>query len=211
MANEQNQTSVNAEKNGLPTRMLRIEGERTARMFANAIRVSRIDARLRELSLSTKSEQRKQHRLGDEGFSRAMAQFEDLLTMIEKDVASINGAQPGHMRSRQNSQGSQAQPRNIEQRAVERDMAGAKQPPKPGVVSRIISKLTSAEPQGELKAPQQTEAQPQPQQPRRPKKRKKPAGTKTGQQTNAGQKQGGGQQKPQQAAQKAAPATPALT
>lgn len=174
MANEQNHSSVTADKNGLPTRMLRIEGERTARMFANAIRVSRIDARLRELSLSTKSEQRKQYRLGDEGFTKAMAQFEDLLTLIEKDVASINATQTGQQRNRQNGQGSQAQTRGAGQRTVERVNAGVKtrneqqvqdkpqqQPAKPVQPAKAPQSQPKAQAQAQPNKQQQDQQQPQ--------------------------------------------------
>lgn len=224
MANEQNHSSVTADKNGLPTRMLRIEGERTARMFANAIRVSRIDARLRELSLSTKSEQRKQYRLGDEGFTKAMAQFEDLLTLIEKDVASINATQTGQQRNRQNGQGSQAQTRGAGQRTVERVNAGVKtrneqqvqdkpqqQPAKPVQPAKAPQSQpkAQAQPNKQQQDQQQHQTKPQPQakpqanaqqQPAKPAQQPKPQQASKQQQSqkpgnpNKGQQAKAGQQ-----------------
>lgn len=249
MANEQNQSSIPAEKNGLPTRMLRIEGERTARMYANAIRVSRIDERLRVLSLSTKSEQRKQHRLGDEGFSQAMAQFEDMLSIIEKDIANTNVSTQNTQRNRQKGQRSQAQARGVSPRNAERTNTGADQgaaannasvqakpqqqaqpakPQQPAKVQNQQSVAPAEKPQQpQVKPQQQPQGKPQQQpakaaqqKPQQPKSQqqpgnqsqpKKPGNSNPGQQQPKGGQKQGGQKNAQQAAQNAAPATPALT
>lgn len=102
MANESSAVRSNSVSSA-PERTLRIEGERTAAMFAISVRVSRIDIRLRELASSTTPEGRKAYRLAREGYEKAMANFEDALTLVEKDaeVGSRRPSQSQHRRSQQ--------------------------------------------------------------------------------------------------------------
>lgn len=126
MANEANQNGENVEQSGMPTRVLRIDGERTGRLFTNAIRVGRIDKRLRELSLSTNADSRRQFRLGDEGFSKAIGDFENALDQIEKDLAFTSRSNKKPQEG-QGSQTSKRQPSNGKS-APQRVVAGVVQP-----------------------------------------------------------------------------------
>ncbi|WP_323600997.1 hypothetical protein [Pseudomonas putida] len=83
MANET--TEVN-NSHQVPERSLRIDGERTAAMYALAIRVARLDVHLRSLAGLSQAESRKMYRLGCEGFQQLIGQFEDGLAQLEKDV-----------------------------------------------------------------------------------------------------------------------------
>jgi len=93
MANET--TEVN-NSHQVPERSLRIDGERTAAMYALAIRVARLDVHLRGLAGLSQAESRKMYRLGCEGFQQLIGQFEDGLAQLEKDVdiRSRRGAPP---------------------------------------------------------------------------------------------------------------------
>lgn len=126
MANEANQNGEHVEQSGMPTRVLRIDGERTGRLFTNAIRVGRIDKRLRDLSLSTNADSRRQFRLGDEGFSKAIGDFENAIDQIEKDLAftSRSNKKP---QDGKGSQTSKRQPSNGKS-APQRVVAGVVQP-----------------------------------------------------------------------------------
>lgn len=115
MAND-NSAARNKPEASNNTKELRIEGERTAAMWANAVRVSRIDLRLRDLAASTSAEGRKLHRIGDSAYSQAIAVFEDALSLIEKDL---------ELNSRRNKSSTQPnrrqplQPQRVKQGQVE--------------------------------------------------------------------------------------------
>jgi hypothetical protein len=155
MANESSKDGESVQANGLPTRVLRIEGERTAGLYAASIRVSRIDIRLRELSLSTASEQRRQFRLGNEGYAKAVAQFEDAITQIEKDIANPNRSSNANQRNnRQQGQLSKAPARKApaaNQQSSQPEIV----PVKDGVVQRITAAVQA------LTKPQQQQQHPQ--------------------------------------------------
>ena len=85
MAND-NSVARNKPEPSTNIKELRIEGERTAAMWANGVRVSRIDMRLRDLAASTSAEGRKLHRLADTAYNQAISVFEDALSQIEKDL-----------------------------------------------------------------------------------------------------------------------------
>lgn len=106
MANETTQVRNTAPQ--LPERTLRIDGERTAAMYTLAIRVARLDSRFRELAGNPSVEGRKQYRSGNEGFARALGEFEDALMQIEKDV---------DMNSRRSGRQSKGQPQRREPQA----------------------------------------------------------------------------------------------
>jgi len=118
---------------------LRIEGERTAAMWANAVRVSRIDMRLRDLAASTSAEGRKLHRLADTSYSQAISTFEDALSQIEKDL---------ELNSRRNKSTTppirrpQQQPQRVKQGQVE--TGSAPQAGKAEVVTLPTPKPTTA-------------------------------------------------------------------
>ncbi|MDF9778835.1 hypothetical protein [Pseudomonas baetica] len=155
MANEANQNGDNVEQSGMPTRVLRIDGERTGRLFTNAIRVGRIDKRLRELSLSTNADSRRQFRLGDEGFSKAIGDFENALDQIEKDLAFTSRSS----RNNQEGQGSQTAKRQAPKGkpAPQRVVAGVVQPKAASVTPSAPA--APAKPQAPAKKPQpQTQA-----------------------------------------------------
>lgn len=115
MAND-NSAARNKPEASTNIKELRIEGERTAAMWANSVRVSRIDLRLRDLAASTSSEGRKLHRLGDTGYSQAITAFEDALSQIEKDLDlnSRRGKSPNQQNRRP-----QIQPQTVKQGQVE--------------------------------------------------------------------------------------------
>ncbi|MHC5194937.1 hypothetical protein ACYSUW_14380 [Pseudomonas frederiksbergensis] len=183
MANEANQNGDNVEQSGMPTRVLRIDGERTGRLFTNAIRVGRIDKRLRDLSLSTNADSRRQFRLGDEGFSKAIGDFENALDQIEKDLAFTSRSN----KNNQEGQGSQTakRPAPKGKSATQRVVAGVVQPkaasetansaPAP-VKPQAPAKKPQPQPQATAPAQPQTQAQapaPAPEAaPGAPKKRK---------------------------------------
>lgn len=178
MANEANQNGENVDQSGMPTRVLRIDGERTGRLFTNAIRVGRIDKRLRELSLSTNADSRRQFRLGDEGFSKAIGDFENALDQIEKDLAFTSRSN----RKNQEGQGSQPskRPTSNGKSAPQRVVAGVVQPKAASETPTIAA--TPAKPQSVAKQQQQQQPPapgPTPEQVKTPpakkrKKRKKP-------------------------------------
>lgn len=222
MANESTQDGVNAQANGLPTRILRIEGERTAGLYANAIRVSRIDKRLRDLSLSTASEQRRQFRLGNEGYAKAVAQFEDALDQIEKDIANTSRSGNGNQRNDRkqgqpaksgahkapaaNQQNSQPKVERVKDGVVQREAAAEQAPKNP-----------------KQQNPQQQNTKPPQQQPQKNKEQQRQANgsasqpvaqqSKPPQQAKAQQAaapkaaNNGGQQKPEKQAGNHSPAT----
>jgi hypothetical protein len=174
MANEANQNGENVEQSGMPTRVLRIDGERTGRLFTNAIRVGRIDKRLRELSLSTNADSRRQFRLGDEGFSKAIGDFENALDQIEKDLAFNSRSN----KKAQDGQGSQASKRQVPngKSAPQRVVAGVVQPK--AAAETPTTAATPAKPQA-VATKQQQQQPPAPEQAQTPaakkrKKRKKP-------------------------------------
>lgn len=171
MANEANQNGDNVEQTGMPTRVLRIDGERTGRLFTNAIRVGRIDKRLRDLSLSTNADQRRQFRLGDEGFSKAIGDFENALDQIEKDLAFTSRSnKTAPQGNRQQGQGSQKaqRPAPKEKPAPQRVVAGVVQPK-----AQTESPAAAAAPAATL-APSDNQQPQQPQaQAKKPRKRKK--------------------------------------
>lgn len=68
-----------------PTRELRIEGERTATMFALATQVSKLDAHLRNLATVPTMEARRTYREATEKFQRMIGTFEDALHELLKD------------------------------------------------------------------------------------------------------------------------------
>lgn len=103
MANETSQARTLAPQ--IPERTLRIDGERTAAMYTLAIRVARLDTRLRELAGNPTVEGRKQYRLGNETFARLLGEFEDGLMQVEKDV---------DMNSRRGGRQGKAQPQRRE-------------------------------------------------------------------------------------------------
>ena len=115
MAND-NSAARNIPEASNSVKELRIEGERTAAMWANAVRVSRIDIRLRELASSTSAEGRKLHRVGDTAYSQAKAAFEDALSQIEKDL-ELNSRRKKPSQS-QNPR-TQPQPQRVKQGKVE--------------------------------------------------------------------------------------------
>ncbi|WP_439126266.1 MAG: hypothetical protein ACNJA3_28265 (plasmid) [Pseudomonas rhizophila] len=106
MANETSQARNNAPQ--IPERTLRIDGERTAAMYTLAIRVARLDTRLRELAGNPSVEGRKQYRMGNETFARLLGEFEDGLMQVEKDV---------DMNSRRGNRQGKAQPQRREPQA----------------------------------------------------------------------------------------------
>lgn len=67
-------------------RTLRIEGERSASMFGLAVRVARIDQRLRELAVRQGPNPRKAYRLASTSYEQAIGMFEDALGKIERDI-----------------------------------------------------------------------------------------------------------------------------
>ncbi|MGE8063942.1 hypothetical protein [Pseudomonas sp. NPDC089569] len=176
MANETNQNGDNVEQSGMPTRILRIDGERTGRLFTNAIRVGRIDKRLRELSLSTNADSRRQFRLGDEGFSKAIGDFENALDQIEKDLAfTRRSSKTTPQGNRQQAQSPQSDQRTEPKKTTtQRVVAGLiqliqpkEQPIPPGAAATPVAKPA-------LSGNQQSQ-QPQAQtKPKKRKKRKKP-------------------------------------
>lgn len=115
MAND-NSAARNKPEASNNTKELRIEGERTAAMWANAVRVSRIDMRLRDLAASTSAEGRKLHRIGDTAYSQAIAVFEDALSLIEKDL-ELNSRR--NKSSTQPNRRPQLQPQRVKQGQVE--------------------------------------------------------------------------------------------
>ncbi|MCK1788926.1 hypothetical protein [Pseudomonas violetae] len=97
MANETNPPRQSTAPS-VPERVLRIDGERTAAMYSLAIRVSRLDQRLRDLAGVSTVEGRKQYRQATEGFQKHIAQFEDGLAEVEKD-ADVNSRRGGRTNS----------------------------------------------------------------------------------------------------------------
>lgn len=97
MANETNNARQSTAPS-VPERVLRIDGERTAAMYSLAIRVSRLDQRLRDLAGVSTVEGRKQYRQATEGFQKHIAQFEDGLAEVEKD-ADVNSRRGGRTNS----------------------------------------------------------------------------------------------------------------
>lgn len=67
-------------------RTLRIEGERSASMFGLAVRVAKIDQRLRELAVRQGASPRKAYRLASSSYEQAVGMFEDALSHIERDI-----------------------------------------------------------------------------------------------------------------------------
>lgn len=71
-------------------RTLRIEGERSSAFFGTAIRVARVDSRLRELAGVQTADGRKAYRQACEGYTQAIGMFEDSLSTIERDLEMNN-------------------------------------------------------------------------------------------------------------------------
>ncbi|MBA1305970.1 MULTISPECIES: hypothetical protein [Stutzerimonas stutzeri group] len=69
-------------------RTLRIDGERSSAFFNTAIRVARLDSRLRELAGVQNPDARKAYRQACEAYSKAIGMFEDELTSIERDLGA---------------------------------------------------------------------------------------------------------------------------
>jgi hypothetical protein len=155
MANEANQNGDNVEQSGMPTRVLRIDGERTGRLFTNAIRVGRIDKRLRELSLSTNADSRRQFRLGDEGFSKAIGDFENALDQIEKDLAFTTRSK------NQEGQSSQAakRPAPKSKTAAQRVVAGVVQAKPASVTANTGAAPTKQQPPAKKAQPPKQQPQ----------------------------------------------------
>jgi len=68
-------------------RTLRIDGERSSAFFNTAIRVARLDSRLRDLAGVQNPDARKSYRQACEAYSKAIGMFEDELSSIERDLA----------------------------------------------------------------------------------------------------------------------------
>ncbi len=67
-------------------RVLRIDGERSASMFGLAVRVARVDQRLRELAVRQGPNPRRAYRLASTSYEQAIGMFEDALVQIERDI-----------------------------------------------------------------------------------------------------------------------------
>lgn len=141
-----------------PTRELRIEGERTASMFALATQVSKLDAQLRNLATVPTVEARRTYRDATEKFQTLIGAFEDGLLEILR-AAQVQGRRGRQERNRP------ARPINEGQ---QQPAGNAGQTKKPG-------KTATAAPS----KPQQEKnngTQQQPAKPKQPAKEQKPTG-----------------------------------
>lgn len=192
MANETTQVRNTAPQ--LPERTLRIDGERTAAMYTLAIRVARLDSRFRELAGNPSAEGRKQYRSGNEGFARALGEFEDALMQIEKDV-DMNSRRSGRQSKGQPQRREpQARPQVSPQRpsaapvATSSPAAEAKPAQAPKAEPQALTAPAGEAPKPQTKQPQKTAQKPSQQNGQKPKGQQSKPQAKNPHQQQANQK-----------------------
>ncbi|QHF00429.1 hypothetical protein LCG56_28985 (plasmid) [Pseudomonas cannabina pv. alisalensis] len=164
MANEIPQARNNAPQ--IPERTLRIDGERTAAMYTLAIRVARLDTRLRELAGNPTVEGRKQYRLGNETFARILGVFEDGLMQVEKDVDMNSRRGPRQGKAQPQRRETQARPQVAQQKppaspvAPSSPAAEAKPAKAPREESQASTAPAGEVPKAQTKQPQKTTPKP---------------------------------------------------
>ncbi|MCU9527566.1 hypothetical protein [Pseudomonas mosselii] len=169
MANET--TEVN-NSHQVPERSLRIDGERTAAMYALAIRVARLDVHLRGLAGLSQAESRKMYRLGCEGFQQLIGQFEDGLTQLEKDVdiRSRRGA-PSNQQQRNQQRPATRQSQQAVQQRNPAQPAKAATVEKQAQVPTLDAQVKPAAPPAAEKTPAVEQQQAKPGQGQKPEQR----------------------------------------
>lgn len=154
----ENQNQNQRASHQTPTRELRIEGERTATMFALATQVSKLDAQLRNLATVPTVEARRTYREATEKFQTLIGTFEDGLFEILK-AAQVQGRRGRQEKPRP------ARPINAGQK---QPAGNAGQTNKPG--------KTDTAPPGKPQQEKNNATQQQPAKPQQPAKEQKPAG-----------------------------------